>query len=392
VTEQRQLEAQLLQSQKMEAVGRLAGGVAHDFNNLLTVIMSYSDLLLEDLPSADTHREDVEQIRKAAEGAASLTRQLLAFSRQQVLDPKLVDPNEILRDVAKILRRVLGEDIELKLALDSELGRVIADRGQIEQVLMNLVVNARDAMPRGGKLTIETANVDLDETYGGGHIGVKPGQYVMLAVSDSGVGMDKATQARVFEPFFTTKEYGKGTGLGLSTVFGIVKQSGGSVWLYSEPGAGATFKIYLPRAEGVAEIGRPPAVPTQSLRGIETILLAEDEEQVRTVLVSILRMMGYQVLEARTPAEALKIAETHPKRIDLLLTDVVMPGMNGRELAERVLTMREGLRVLFMSGYTDDVILHHGVLEAGVPFLQKPITPDSLTRKVRQVLDADRVG
>ena len=383
----RRSEDQLRQSQKLEAVGRLAGGVAHDFNNLLTVILSYTDMISRELEPGHPVGAQVEEIERAGMRAADLTRQLLAFSRQQVLDPQILDLNDVLDGVSKMLARVLGEDIELRLSLATSLGPVRADRGQIEQIMMNLVVNARDAMPRGGKLTLETADVELDATYAGGHLDVKPGPHVMLAVSDTGIGMNQETRARVFEPFFTTKERGKGTGLGLSTVFGIVKQSGGSIWLYSEPGAGTTFRIYLPRVEGHAEAARP-ATTVASTGGSETILLVEDDEQVRIVAGEALRKAGYHVLVTGGPEEGLRVAREHPAPIDLLLTDVVMPGMNGRAVADRVLAQRAGIRVLFMSGYTDDVILHHGVFDRGVAFIQKPLTPLTLTRKVREVLDA----
>jgi signal transduction histidine kinase len=381
-------EEQLRQAQKLEAVGRLAGGVAHDFNNLLSVILSYSDELLCRAGPTAIGRPELEEIRQAGLRASDLTRQMLAFSRQQVLDAKVVDLNEIVRGVGKMLGRVLGEDIELNTVFDSALGRVRADSGQIEQVIMNLVVNARDAMPTGGRLTIATSNATLDDGYARDHAGVTPGDYVMLSVSDTGLGMDKATQARVFEPFFTTKERGKGTGLGLSTVFGIVKQSGGHIWLYSEPGGGTTFRVYLPRIHGDPDaIGRASVGPPRG--GSETILLVEDDEQIRRVASVILKRAGYDVLIARNPGEALSVSEHHPTKVHLLLTDVVMPKLNGRQVAERIRAMRPDIRVLFMSGYTGDAILHHGVLNAGVAFLQKPIAPDSLMRKVREVLDAN---
>jgi signal transduction histidine kinase/ActR/RegA family two-component response regulator len=382
-------EEQLRQAQKLEAIGRLAGGVAHDFNNLLSVVLSYSGILLSEMdPKAHGYNE-LEEIKRAGERAAELTRQLLAFSRQQVLDFKILDLNEILTGLTKMLGRLLGEDVEMKMLLSPRLGRVRADRGQIEQVVMNLAVNARDALPSGGKLTIETANVELDEVYAREHLGVSPGSYVMLAVSDTGVGMDKATQARIFEPFFTTKEKGKGTGLGLSTVFGIVKQSGGNIWLYSEPGGGTTFKVYLPRVEGAVDAPAGAPAAAAQAKGSETILLAEDEDQVRLVASEILKKAGYHVLEARSPGEALLICEQHPVKIHLLLTDVVMPKLSGRQLAERVRSLRPEIRVAFMSGYTDDAILHHGVLDSDVAFIQKPLTPDALTRRVREVLDAN---
>jgi signal transduction histidine kinase len=380
-------EEQLRQAQKLEAVGRLAGGIAHDFNNLLSVVLSYSSMLLTDMRASDPHRPEVEEIKRAGERAAELTRQLLAFSRQQILDRRLLDINAIVGDLQNILARTLGEDIELKLLRASEIDLVRVDRGQVEQVVMNLVVNARDAMPSGGKLTIETANVHFDELYAREHPGVVPGAFVMIAVSDTGSGMDKATQLRAFEPFFTTKERGKGTGLGLSTVFGIVRQSEGHIWLYSEPGAGTTLRVYFPRSEGVLEPMEPPVRP-QSLRGAETILLVEDQDQVRGVASEVLRKYGYHVLEARSPGEALLIAEQHPVTIHLLLTDVVMPKMNGRQLAQRIVAARPEIKVLFMSGYTDNVITHHGVLDSDVAFVPKPLTPLPLVTKVREVLDS----
>ena len=382
----RQSEEQLRQSQKLEAIGRLAGGVAHDFNNLLTVILSYCALLRPNVP-AGPMRHGLEEIHAAGERAASLTRQLLAFSRQQVLEPQALDLNDVLMAAVSMLERLLGEDVELRLSLAPSVDTIRADRGQLEQVILNLVVNARDAMPQGGRLTLETANVVLEET-AEHHFDVTPGSYVMLAVSDTGHGMDEATQARVFEPFFTTKERGKGTGLGLSTVFGIVKQSGGNLYVYSEPGVGSTFKVYFPCAHPGA-VASPVSTHSGGARGNETILLVEDEENVREVANRILQQAGFHVLQASSPAEAILLCEQNPERIDLVLTDVIMPRMNGRQLAERLRTLRPGIRVLFMSGYTDDVILQNGVLELGTHFIQKPITPDSLTRKVRDVLDME---
>jgi PAS domain S-box-containing protein len=382
----RRSEEQLRQAQKMEAVGRLAGGVAHDFNNVLSIILGYGELLLDDLKPGDRMREDIEEIRKAASRAAGLTRQLLLFSRQQVVEPKVIDLREILASMDKMLQRILGEDVELVSVSSKAAGRVKVDPSHIEQVILNLVVNARDAMPTGGKLTIETNNVDLDENYTLTHLPAKPGPHVMLAVTDTGTGMDRETQDRIFEPFFTTKEIGKGTGLGLSTVFGIVQQAGGSVWVYSEPGKGTTFKVYLPRVEGEVDVPRTPVNPT-TLRGTETILLVEDEEQVRAVVLSILRRQGYHVISAQHGGEALLLCEQHPQPIDLLLTDVVMPRMSGPELAKRLAAARPQMKVLCMSGYTDDSIVRHGVLDAGVAFIQKPITPASLAKKVREVLD-----
>ncbi len=388
ISDRKRLEAQFLQAQKMEAVGRLAGGVAHDFNNLLTIINGYGQLLLERLEPNNPLQGHASEIMKAGERAASLTRQLLAFSRQQVLQLQVLDLNAVVTNVEKMLRRLIGEDIELRTVLNRELGRVKADAGQLEQVIMNLAVNARDAMPQGGKLTIETASVELDESYVRSHADVKPGRYVMLAVTDTGIGMEKETQALIFEPFFTTKEKGKGTGLGLATVYGIVKQSGGDIWVYSEPGRGTSFKIYMPRVEETVEaveLGKPLAKrPTAQ----ETVLLVEDEVGVRSLLHGVLTSGGYTVLEGRRGEEALRIAELHQGPIHLILTDVVMPGMSGRELAERLKASRPEMKVLYMSGYTDDAIVHHGVLDPGMAFLQKPFTPDALARKVREVLDA----
>jgi len=386
ISERRILEEQLRQSQKMEAVGRLAGGIAHDFNNLLTVIKGYSELMLDDLDNADPLRHEVDEIKKAADRAASLTRQLLAFSRQQVLAPKVLDLNLVVHNMDKLLHRLLGEDIDLFTVLEPGLGRVKADPGQVEQVIMNLAVNARDAMPQGGKLTVETANVDLDEAYARDHVAVKPGRYVMIAVSDNGSGMPEKVKSRIFEPFFTTKEVGKGTGLGLSTVYGIIKQSGGYVWVYSEVGRGSTFKVYLPRVDAPVEI--PLSRSLQPPRhGTETVLLVEDEEGVRALVRQVLHKHGYNVLEARHGGEALLMCERHQGKIDMLLTDVVLHQMSGRELAERLLKLRPDMKVLYVSGYADDAIVHHGVLTAGMAFLQKPFTTEALARKIRYVLD-----
>lgn len=383
--EQEQAE-QLRQSQKMEAVGQLAGGVAHDFNNLLTAISGYSDLGLRKVPEGSPLRRNLEEIKKASARATSLTRQLLAFSRKQMLQAKVIDLNAIVGDMDRMLRRLIGEDIDLVTALEPSSCQVKADPGQIEQVVLNLAVNARDAMPRGGKITIETSHIYLDEAYSRGHIAVKAGHYIMLAVSDTGSGMDAETQKRVFEPFFTTKEVGKGTGLGLSTVYGIVKQSGGNIWVYSELGTGSTFKVYLPSVSEMLE-GEAKQNNTDGLRGQETILLVEDEEMVRNLSREILEMNGYRVLTAHNGAEALRICEGFTGPIQLMVTDVVMPQMSGRELSEKVVEKRPDILVLYMSGYTDDAIVRHGVLDDGMPFLQKPFTPDSLARKVRELIE-----
>jgi PAS domain S-box-containing protein len=386
LTEQRRLQQQLVQSQKMEAVGRLAGGIAHDFNNLLTVITSYSDLLLDDLGPTDPKRQDVEQVRHAADGAAALTRQLLAFSRQQVLAPRVVNLSSVVQSVEKMLHRVIGEDVDLVTALDPNVGSVRADVGQLEQVLMNLAVNARDAMPTGGQLTLETANVEHEPDYAGEQAASAVRRFVMLAVSDTGIGMDEATKARIFEPFFTTKEPGKGTGLGLATVYGIVQQSGGFIWVYSEPGRGTTFKIYLPEVEAAPDAAASAA--TELPRGTETVLLVEDAEAVRTVARQVLERQGYTVLEAPHGNVALAIAAAYDGPIHLLLTDVVMPGLSGRQVADQLTRLRPDTHVLYASGYTDDAVVRHGVLEAGIAYLQKPFTAAMLARKVRETLDA----
>jgi PAS domain S-box-containing protein len=388
VTERKQLEEQLRQSQKLEAIGQLAGGVAHDFNNLLTVILGYADLSLSRLPANEQLCRNLEEIKKAGERAASLTRQLLAFSRKQVLQPRVFALNTIVADLEKMLRRMIGEDIEFRTNLGAGIGNVKADPGQIEQVIMNLVVNARDAMPSGGKLTIETNNVELDETYERQHISAIAGSYVLLAVGDTGTGMDEQTRKHIFEPFFTTKESGKGTGLGLSMVYGIVKQSGGNIWVYSEPGIGTTFKIYLPRVAEPAEKYKHVAAAHHLPTATETVLLVEDAEMVRDLAKEVLETNGYRVLEATNVREALLICEQSRETIHILLTDVVMPEMSGPELVSRLVSTHPEMRVLYMSGYTEDTIVHHGVLEEGTNFIEKPFTPDLLALKVREVLEA----
>jgi two-component system, cell cycle sensor histidine kinase and response regulator CckA len=386
VTHRQKLEEQLRQAQKMEAVGMLAGGVAHDFNNLLTIITGYSQLILNNLGLDDPNRQSAEQIMKAGERAATLTRQLLAFSRRQVLQPKVLDVNRLIGTLTTMLRRLIGEDIDLQLQLSQGVGQVNADPGQIEQVLMNLVVNARDAMPRGGTLTIETANIDLDETYTRRHVTVKPGPYVLIAVSDTGAGMDENTKAHAFEPFFTTKAPGRGTGLGLSTVFGIVQQSGGTVDIYSSPGKGTSAKVYLPRIDQ-QEIVESEVSGTKSSKGTETILIAEDDEMVRSLVKETLVRSGYKVLDAAGPLDAQKISDTYRGDIHLLITDVVMPKVNGRDLAARLVKRRPRMKVLYMSGYTDGAVVNNGMLRKEIAFLQKPFTPAALADKVREILE-----
>ena len=380
-------DEQLRQSQKMEAVGQLAGGVAHDFNNLLTIILGYSDVLSE-TPDAspDQRREMLSEIHQAAEKAAHLTRQLLAFSRKQVLEPKVMNLNDAVASIEKMLRRLIGEDITIHTDLASDLRQVSADPGQIEQVIMNLVVNARDAMPNGGDISIKTENVELDERYAATHADVKPGSYVMLAISDTGSGMDEATRQRIFEPFFTTKGVGKGTGLGLATVYGIVKQSGGHIWVYSELGQGTVFKLYFPTVDAPTEAAPSRASQQRALRGNETILLVEDEQGVRALAKNVLEMYGYRVLEAKDPLEAIQVSRSHKEAIDLLLTDVVMPQMNGKRLSEVLVPERPNMKVLFMSGYTDDTVTRQRILEPGACFLQKPFTPTALAAKLRSAL------
>jgi PAS domain S-box-containing protein len=394
ITDRKELEERFRQAQKMEAVGRLAGGIAHDFNNLLMVIQGYADLLAERLPAGDPLRRNAEQIQMASQRAASLTQQLLAFSRKQILAPKVLNIYTVVADMEKILRRLIGEDIHLETNSQADLGLVKADRSQIEQVILNLAVNARDAMPGGGRITIETANVELDASFTRVPQVLAPGRYVMLAVTDSGTGMDAETQAHIFEPFFTTKEKGKGTGLGLATVYGIVKQSGGYVWVYSEPGHGATFKIYLPRIEeaGAAPLAREPSETRALPRGSsEMVLLVEDERGVRELAREYLETSGYRVIEAENGHVALELAAMHAGPIDVLVTDVVMPGIGGRELAERVTQIRPGIKILYMTGYTDRAIVHHGILETDAVLLQKPFTLGTLASKLREILTAEPV-
>jgi two-component system cell cycle sensor histidine kinase/response regulator CckA len=383
------LQDQLRQSQKVEAIGRLAGGIAHDFNNLLTIIKGYSQLSCIELKEGDTLRGNIDEIQKAAERAASLTRQLLAFSRRQVMEMKVVDLNTLLRDLEKMLRRVIGEDIEMVIQTAGDLGGVRADVGQIEQVIMNLVVNAKDAMPSGGKLTIETANEELDESYARSHLDVKPSPYVMFSVSDTGMGMTPEVRDQIFEPFFTTKEKGKGTGLGLSTAYGIVKQSKGHIWVYSVQGRGTTFKIYLPRVDEPLEEIRKEVLKKELPRGNETILIVEDEEEVRKLAGKILERQGYKILETFNGDDALVACERSRSPIHLMLADVVMPGMSGSELAKLLKPLYPEIKILYMSGYTDDSIVRHGVLEKGVNYIQKPFTMEGLARKVREVLEQD---
>ena len=389
ITDHKKLQAQLQHSQKMEAIGTLAGGIAHDFNNLLTTIMGNAELALTHTNNNILH-DDIEEIKNASERGASLVSQLLAFSRKQIIQPRILDLSEQLKDSENMMRRLIEEDIDLYMALEPHVWKVKADPGQIDQVIMNLAVNARDAMPHGGKLTIETANVELAEDYFRSH-GVEqhPGPYVMLAVSDTGIGMDAETCSRIFEPFFTTKQKGQGTGLGLSTVYGIVKQSSGFIWAYSEPEKGTTFKIYLPRVAADAEPGETKQPPARGLRGSETILVVEDDDGLRNLARRVLQRYGYTVLQARGGEEALKVTEEHEGRIHLMLTDVVMPGMGGKDLAEHLQPLHPEIRVIYMSGYTDNAIARHGVLAPGLAFLQKPFTPEALVSKVREVLGND---
>ena len=387
ISERKSLEFRLVQAKKMEAVGRLAGGIAHDFNNLLTVIKGFSDLALEKLDTDDPARGDLELIREAGEKATDLTRQLLAFSRLQVLQPTVLNLNTVVAEFETLLHRTIGEDIEILTVLDPALGRVKADPGQVEQILLNLAVNARDAMPDGGELTLETANVELDDAYSNQHVVVTPGHYVMLAVTDTGVGMDEETQSRIFEPFFTTKEKGEGTGFGLATIYGIVKQSGGYIWVYSEPREGTTFKIYLPRVEEETSTVRRQLATAEVEGGSETVLLVEDDEMVRAFALRVLTDRGYQVLVSAHPEEALQICQNREESIDLLVTDLVMPGCTGIELAERIGQLVPGVKTLYISGYPGKGVLHNGQLEEHVDFLGKPFSASALARKVREILE-----
>jgi two-component system cell cycle sensor histidine kinase/response regulator CckA len=391
VTEKRQLEEQLRQSQKLEVIGQLAGGVAHDFNNILTAILGFCELLLMELGPDHVGCTDVLEIKSAGERAAGLTRQLLAFSRKQILQASVLDINGVIKGMEVMLRRLIPAHIDLVMSLSRQIGSVKIDPTQLEQIVINLLVNAADAMPRGGKLTIETSNVRLDEHYRGHHLPVTPGDYVMLAVSDTGVGMDEVTSRRVFEPFFTTKEQGKGTGLGLSTVYGIVKQSGGDIWIYSEPGHGSAFKIYLPAVTDLISAAVKVITPPETIRrGSETILLVEDDEAVRRLARLILERTGYRVVDAENPKEALRLVNQFEGRIDLLVSDLIMPDSDGAPLSERLARVHPNLRVLYISGYADEAVVRHGVIVEGTPFLQKPFTPLALTGKIREVLDAPR--
>jgi len=387
ITERRRLEDQLTRAQKMEAIGILAGGIAHDFNNLLTALMGYGELMKMDLDKKDPHYYYTDEIMKIASRGSNLTQQLLAFSRRQILQPRVISINNLVGNMERLLRRLIGEDIELVTKIDPDLGAVRADKGQIEQIIMNLAINARDAMPNGGKLIIETDDVFLDETYEQRHVEVKPGPYVMLAVSDNGLGMDATIQSHIFEPFFTTKKMGQGTGLGLATVYGIVRQSGGYIWVYSEPGQETSFKIYLPRVEEPLESDEPKPVIVTDLKGRETVLLVEDDHALREVISRGLKKFGYKILEAANGGEALLICEKQKGPIQLLLTDVVLPQMSGRELADRLRPLREDMKVLYMSGYTENAIVNNGILKENVGFIQKPFKVNALVQKIREIID-----
>ncbi len=386
ISQRKLLEEQLLHAQKMEAVGRLAGGVAHDFNNMLTVISGYNRMILDDLSPLDPLRGNAEEILKAADRAGALTNQLLAFSRRQIMRPTVLNVNALLANTEKMLRRLIGEDVELRLRPGEGLGNIRADSNHIEQAIVNLAVNARDAMPGGGQIVIETGNVYLDENYSRTHLGVQPGEFVMVAVSDTGHGMDAETRRHIFEPFFTTKERGKGTGLGLATVYGMVKQSGGDIWVYSELGKGTTFKLYFPRVQDAAAQQTSGESDRTQIRGTETILLVEDEKAVRELTLKMLQQLGYTVMASESGEAALALSEAYPGEIALLVTDVVMPNMSGRQLADALIKARPGIKVLYLSGYTENTVIHHGVLEQGVDFLPKPFSREVLAQKIREIL------
>ena len=389
ITKSKHLEKQLIQSQKMEAIGTLAGGVAHDFNNILTTIIGYADLMLITVDTDKPLSEEINEIKIAGERAAALTRQLLAFSRKQIIQPMILDLNKLLTGIEKMFVRLIGEDVEIKIILESALWKVEIDPGQMEQVIMNLVVNARDAMPNGGKLIIETANMDLDGNYFAEHgiVEKRPGSYVMLTISDTGSGMDKEVQKHIFDPFYTTKEKGKGTGLGLSTIFGIVKQNKGFIWIYSEPGQGSTFKIYLPKVKGDVKVEEEEQISVENVGGSEIVLIVEDDKSLRKLARTVLKQKGYKVLVAENGEDALRVSKEHKGPIDLMIADVVMPKMSGKETAERLQPLYPQMKIIYMSGYTDDSIIHRGVLAPGLNFIEKPFTPEMLARKVREVLN-----
>jgi len=380
----KRLEEQLTHAQKMEAVGRLAGGVAHDFNNMLTVICGYNRMILDELPALDPLRSYADEIQQAADRAAALTNQMLAFSRRQMMQPRIVNVNAVVGQTEKMLRRLIGEDIELILNLHPETGNIKADPNHIEQAIVNLAVNSRDAMPAGGRIIVETGNTHLDENYARTHLGMTPGDFVMIAVTDTGHGMDAATRNRIFEPFFTTKERGKGTGLGLATVYGMVKQTGGDIWVYSEPGRGTTFKLYFPKVS--EPVSQSPMIEAATQRGTETVLVVEDEKSVRDLTVKLLTQLGYLVLSAASGQEAVKISQDYSGEIAVLVTDVVMPNMSGRQVADTLLRQRTKLRVLYLSGYTENTVVDHGVVEPGVYFLSKPFSREVLGQKIRDIL------
>jgi two-component system, cell cycle sensor histidine kinase and response regulator CckA len=386
ISPRKALEAQLMHAQKMEAVGRLAGGVAHDFNNMLTVIAGYNRMILDELSTLDPLRGYAEEILKAADRAGALTNQLLAFSRRQVMQPRIINLNAVIGQTEKMLRRLIGEDVELVMSLDRGAGNIKADPNHIEQAIVNLAVNSRDAMPNGGRITIETGNVQIDETYVKTHMGVKPGDFVMIAVSDTGHGMDSATRQNIFEPFFTTKQQGKGTGLGLATVYGMVKQSGGDIWVYSEPGQGSTFKLYFPLVREPVSPGLHDEVGISRQLSSETVMLVEDEAQVRELTAKMLKQLGYSVLTAENGEAALEVSKSFAREIALLVTDVVMPNMSGKQVADALVLCRPGLKVLFLSGYTENTVVNHGVLDSNVNFLPKPFSRETLGRKIREVL------